>query len=110
MYAMILDRNKTYYTKIGDLVKFDFLGNFKSNIFETSNVLLFFDGKNTFIGTPVLNFVSVVFEVVKHIKDKKVITLKFRRRKHYMKKIGHRQRYTLLKVLFIDIKGEKNGS
>lgn len=110
MHAVVLDRNKTYYAKIGDLVKFDFLGNFKGNIFKTSNVLFCFDGKNVFIGTPILGFVNVVFEVVKHIKDKKVITLKFKRRKHYMKKIGHRQKYTLLKVLSIDIKGENNGS
>jgi len=61
-------------------------------------VLLVSDGKNIQIGTPCVEGAKVVCDRVGEVKGKKVIAFKFRRRKSSQRKIGHRQKYTQLRV------------
>jgi large subunit ribosomal protein L21 len=65
------------------------------------NVLIFSDGKNTEIGAPSVEGKKVTAKVLSHIKDKKVIVFKKKRRKSYEKKNGHRQQLTQIEVLKI---------
>ena len=69
-------------------------------VFE--NVLLCVDGDDVKIGQPFLKNAQVTAEVLDEIQGSKISILRFRRRKHSMRKIGHRQRFT--KIIIKDIK------
>jgi len=69
-----------------------------------SNVMLFSDGKRVKIGRPYLSGASVKGVVLAHGKNEKQIVFKFKRRKGYKKKTGHRQDFTEIKVSSIEAK------
>lgn len=54
------------------------------------------------IGTPLVNGATVTGEVVKHGKGKKITIFKFKAKKDYRNKTGHRQNYTLVKITGIN--------
>ena len=56
------------------------------------------EGKETEVGTPFLEKVKVRAKVLEQGKDKKIIVYKFKRRKNYHRKYGHRQYFTKLKI------------
>ena len=64
-------------------------------------VLFVHDGSNTQIGTPHVSGAAVKAEVLSHGRDKKVIVAKFKRRKDYRRKNGHRQHFTEVKITSI---------
>jgi large subunit ribosomal protein L21 len=64
-------------------------------------VLMFADGDNVSLGTPLVNGASVKAKVVSHGRGDKVHIFKMRRRKHYRKSQGHRQNYTEIEILDI---------
>lgn len=104
MHAIIFDRNKQYYVEKGLVVKVDFLN---AKVGETIefNDILFFSGSDTIlVGDPFVKGKTVISKVINNIKDAKKIIVKFKRRKHHMKKMGHRQKYTLLEVMSIEDK------
>ena len=99
MYAIIRDGSKQYRVEKGETVEVDRKAKKKEGEkIEFTDVLLLSDGKDIKIGTPVVEGVKVVGEVVKEVKDKKVRVFKYQRRLGYHKTIGHRQKYTLVKV------------
>jgi len=61
-------------------------------------VLMFSDGENTSIGQPVLDNVMVKGHIVEQGKGKKIIVFKYKRRKRYRRKQGHRQQFTAIKI------------
>lgn len=65
-------------------------------------VLLSADGETITIGTPCIKDASVKAKVVAHLKAKKVLVIKKKRRKDYKRKNGHRQQYTKLEILSIN--------
>ena len=101
MHAIILDRNKQYLVKENSSIKVDFLDIEIGNIIEIDKILFLSENNDIVIGKPFITNKIILFKVLKQIKDDKKITLKFKRRKHHMKKIGHRQRYTLLQMIGI---------
>ena len=62
------------------------------------NVLMFNDGNNLSIGSPVVSGVKVDAKVLKHLKSDKVIVFKKKRRKGYKVKNGHRQQITQIEI------------
>jgi large subunit ribosomal protein L21 len=62
------------------------------------NVLVLSDGKETKIGAPTVEGAKVEAKVLEHLKDKKVIVFKKKRRKSYKKKNGHRQQLTRIEI------------
>lgn len=101
MYAVVLDRNKQYLVKDNSSINVDFINIDVDSLIDIENVLLFNNGVDLVFGDPFVKDVVVKFKVIKHFKSDKKIILKFRRRKHHMKRIGHRQKFTTLKVFFI---------
>lgn len=101
MFAIILDRNKQYLVKQDIVIKVDLLDANVDDIISSTDILLFNNGECAFLGSPFVDNKVVKLQVLDHIKDKKKYILKFKRRKHHMKQKGHRQNYTLLKVIFI---------
>lgn len=99
MNVVILDRNKQYFVKEGDVIKIDSIKlPINSNIIFY-NVFTFLDQNNEN-----LSFKSkyVVSKILSHIKDKKKLVLKFKRRKGYLRRFGHKQKYTFIKIISIN--------
>ena len=99
MYAIIVTGGKQYKVEVGSEIMVEKLDNeIGTNV--QFDVLMIADGENVRIGTPVL-YVKAQAEVLEHGKGKKVIVFKYKPKKDYRKKQGHRQPYTKVKILSI---------
>lgn len=98
MYAVIKTGGKQYRVTPGEEIRVEKLqGNVGDEvIFE--EVLLTSDGENVSVGKPFLDNAKVVARIAGHGKGRKVVVFKYKRRKGYRKKRGHRQQYSLIKV------------
>ena len=97
MYAIIETGGKQYKVKQGDIIEVELLDAKKSLTFD--KVLFCSDGKDKVeIGTPYVKGAKIQAIVEKHGKDKKIIIFKYKKRKGYRRKQGHRQQYSLLRV------------
>lgn len=102
MYAVIKTGGKQYRIKEGDLLKVETLPAEVGKEVTFDQVLMVVNGDKVSCGQPILEKASVKAEVVDHGRHKKVKILKFRRRKHHMKQMGHRQNYTQVKITAIN--------
>lgn len=98
MYAVIASGGKQYRVSEGDTIKLETLDAEVGAKVNFDKVLLLQDDKTTEVGAPYLDKITVTGEVQQHGRHKKVHILKFRRRKHHMKQMGHRQNYTEVKI------------
>lgn len=111
MYAVIEDSGTQIKVAPGDVLDIDLrdLGAKKKIKFDRVLVVGDDRGKaSASIGTPYVNGASVTAEVLEEIKGEKIDVIKFKRRKGYRRKTGHRQRYLRIKIEKID--GPKSGS
>lgn len=97
MYAIIRTGGKQYNVSVGDEVLVEKL-NAEVGEEVSFEVLMLADDSGIKIGTPVVEGVSAKAEVVEHGKGKKVIVFKYKPKKNYRKKHGHRQPYTMVKI------------
>ena len=100
MVVIFQNRGKQYKAKVGDFLKLPMINSLKKNDSVTFEEIIFFKNEkgDSFIGSPLVEGISVKAKVVDQIKDKKIIVFKKKRRHNYRRKIGHRQDLTLLKV------------
>lgn len=98
MYAVIATGGKQYKVREGDVLRVEKLTGDIGSPISFDKVLLFSDGENVKIGQPVLDNVAVSGHVVEQGKNKKIIVFKYKRRKRYRRKLGHRQPYTAIKI------------
>ncbi|MBF0289543.1 MAG: 50S ribosomal protein L21 [SAR324 cluster bacterium] len=98
MYAIIRSGGKQFRVETGNEIRVDLLPNEPGSAFETDQVLLTNDGSTTRIGKPMVEGALVKGTVIDHIKDKKIIVFKMKRRKGYRRTQGHRQQYTRIKI------------
>lgn len=98
MYAIIRCGGKQYKVVPGSEIQVDLLQNEPGTAFETDQVLLMNDGSGTRVGKPNVAGVLVKGTVVEHMKGKKIIVFKMKRRKGYRRTQGHRQQYTRVKI------------
>ena len=70
------------------------------------NVLLYVDGDKVEVGQPYLSNVKVTAEVKDTVKGEKISILRFRRRKHSMRKIGHRSKFTQIEIKNIKLESK----
>lgn len=109
MYAIVSVGGKQYKVKEGQEIKVERLV-VKGKKITLKEVLLISDNGKIEIGTPFIPKAKIVCEVLGERKAKKVIIFKYRRRKNYRKKLGHRQIYTHLRIKEISLgKAEKEG-
>ncbi len=97
MYAVIKTGGKQVKVVEGQEIFVEKLDVEAGDTFEFTEVLAV-GGENPQIGTPVVAGAKVVAKVLKQGKDKKIIVYKYKRRKDYHKKQGHRQPYTKLVI------------
>ena len=98
MYAVIMTGGKQYRVSQGDKVRVEKLDAAEGDSIELDKVLMVVDGDDIKIGAPVLAGGKVTAQVKAHGRGDKVEIIKFRRRKHHMKRQGHRQAYTELEI------------
>lgn len=101
MQAVIKTGGKQYSVKAGDILKIETLSLDVGQTVDFTEVLLITDGEKVTVGTPLIKNGLVKAEVLAHGRHKKVKIIKFRRRKHHMKQMGHRQNYTEIKITSI---------
>ncbi len=103
MYAVIEAGGKQHKVELGQVLEVDLMQEESGADHAFENVMLYVDGDNVQIGQPYIENAKVVAEIVEEVKGKKVSILRFRRRKNSMRKIGHRQRYTQIKIKEINV-------
>jgi large subunit ribosomal protein L21 len=106
MNAVIQTGGKQYRVKEGTIFHTEKLPGEPKEHIVFDQVLLVHDGDEAHIGAPVLQHAKVVCEVLQQFKDKKIIVFKFKRRKKYRRKNGHRQQLTRLRVVEISLDGK----
>ncbi len=98
MHAVIISGGKQYRVQEGDVLKLEKLPVEAGGTVNFDQVLMVGEGENIQVGKPFLTDCKVTASVVEHGRHDKVRILKFRRRKHHMKRMGHRQSYTQVKI------------
>lgn len=98
MYAVIKTGGKQYRVAEGDTLRVEKLAADAGASVDLNEVLMIADGDNVNVGAPYIIGAKVTATVAAHGRGDKVHILKFRRRKHYRKRMGHRQSYTELKI------------
>jgi large subunit ribosomal protein L21 len=98
MYAVIVTGGKQYRVSQGDKLRVEKLDAAEGESVDLDQVLMVVDADDVKIGSPVLDGGKVTAEVKTHGRGDKVDIIKFRRRKHHMKRQGHRQAYTELEI------------
>jgi large subunit ribosomal protein L21 len=98
MYAVIVTGGKQYRVSQGDKLRVEKLDAEEGSSVELDQVLMVVDGDDIKIGKPVLDGGKVTAEVKAHGRGAKVEIIKFKRRKHHMKRQGHRQAFTELEI------------
>src|SRR6185436_13486407 len=102
-YAIIRTGGKQFRVEPGQSIRIPSILGDEGAAVEFNDVLLVSTGKSVEVGVPLLKGASVTGEIVKHGKDDKIIVFKFRRRKNYARKQGHRQKFTEVKIGAIDL-------
>ncbi|MGB1270918.1 MAG: 50S ribosomal protein L21 [Endozoicomonas sp.] len=98
MYAVIRTGGKQYRVSEGDTLKVEKLDTAAGESLDISDVLLVANGEELKVGAPVVKGAKVTAEVVSHGRGPKIKIIKFKRRKHHRKQMGHRQWFTELKI------------
>ena len=98
MYAVIKTGGKQYRVTEGQTLRVEKLENEVGTDIDLPEVLMIADGENIKVGAPTVDGSKVTATIIGHGREKKVHILKFRRRKHHMKRQGHRQYYTELEI------------
>lgn len=98
MYAVVKTGGKQYRVAEGDKIQVEKLQGDPGDQIELNDVLLVVDGEQIVLGRPMVEGASVSAEVVEQDRHRKVLVFKFRRRKRYRRKAGHRQPFTTLKI------------
>lgn len=98
MYAVIKTGGKQYKVQQGDTLRVEKLDAAEGDTISLSDVLMVIDDGKINVGKPLIEGASVSAKVVGHGRGDKVTIIKFRRRKHHRKQMGHRQSYTELSI------------
>lgn len=103
MYAVIEDSGTQFKVGKGDIIRVDLRSGETPDNIEFDNVLLLTGGDAAKIGQPYVEGAKVTAEVLTEVRGEKLTIIKYKRRKNYRRKRGHRQRF--LRVRVTDIAG-----
>ncbi len=94
MYAVIATGGKQYRVEQGEVLRVEKLDAEEGDTIEFDRVLMMGNGDDVNIGTPYIDGGKVSAEVRLQGRAKKIEIVKFKRRKHHRKQMGHRQSFT----------------
>ena len=98
MYAIVDISGKQFRVEKGQELKVPYSGGDSGTNVLYDRVLLVGEEADTHIGRPVVAGAQVDATILSHGREKKIIVFKFKRRKGYQKKRGHRQDFTMLRI------------
>jgi large subunit ribosomal protein L21 len=104
-YAVIATGGKQYRVEEGRSYQVENLDKEIDQEIVFDQVLMFDDGNGLQIGTPHIENIKVKARIVAHGRGEKINIIKFKRRKHYMRRQGHRQGFTTIEILPLVAKG-----
>ena len=107
MYAVIKSGGKQHRVTEGQTLKLETLNVEPGKGVDFEEVLMVSDGDRHEVGAPYVKGAKVIAEVLDQGRAKKINIIKFKRRKHHMKRMGHRQNYTEVKITDIKMGGAK---
>jgi len=102
MLAIIKTGGKQYLVSPGQKIKIEKIAKKEGSEISFPEVLLLEKGKKIEIGTPLIKGVKVIGKIVRQDKAKKVIIFKYKAKKRYKVKKGHRQPFTEIEILKIE--------
>ena len=97
-YAIIRAAGHQYRAEPGKTIRIPSMQGDVGSTVEFTDVLMSSDGNNVKTGVPTLQGAKVTAEIVKHGLGDKIVVFKFKRRKNYAKKQGHRQGFTEVRI------------
>ena len=106
MYAVIETGGKQYRVQEGDVITVEKLKVSAGDDITFDKVLVLNDGEKVQVGTPIVEAAKVFGTVVENGKGEKVIIFKYKSKKDYRKKQGHRQPYTMVKIESVSADGK----
>lgn len=98
MYAVIETGGKQYNVKVGDKIRVEKLQVSAGDSYTFENVLFVSNEDNVQVGMPFVQGANVSASVIRQDKEKKIYAYKYKPKKGYHRKIGHRQPFTMLKI------------
>ena len=99
MYAIVKTGGKQYKVSNGDIITIDKIdGDIGKDVLFEDVLMVVEDNSKIEVGRPILTDAKVSGEITKQTKGNKIIVFKFKRRKGYRKKTGHRQLLTEVKI------------
>lgn len=98
MFAIVKTGGKQYQVTPGDILQIEQVDAEVGSTVSLDEVLLVRDENNVQVGNPLVAGFSVKAKVMAHDKSKKIIVFKFKKRKDYRRKQGHRQGFTRIKI------------
>ncbi len=98
MYAIIASGGKQYRVEPGALVTLERLSGEVGSKLDLDQVLMVSDGTQVKVGRPTVAGAKVVSEIVAHTRGDKIDVFKFKKRKKYRRKTGHRQEQTRVRI------------
>jgi large subunit ribosomal protein L21 len=98
MYAVVATGGKQYKVQEGEVLRVEKLTGEVGSQVAFDQVLMLSDGENVQLGQPVLEGVQVKGHIVEQGKHRKILVFKYKRRKRYRRKQGHRQPFTAVKI------------
>jgi large subunit ribosomal protein L21 len=103
LYAIIETGGKQYRVQEGDHLYIEKVSAEAGELFEVDKVLALVKDDDVKIGNPLVESAKVVFKVVRHGRGKKIIVFKYKAKKNYRRKQGHRQPFTEVAVEKIEV-------
>ena len=98
MYAVIVTGGKQYRVKEGQLLKVESLLVEQGQSIHFDHILMLVNGADVKVGQPTVAGAKVTASVIEHGRGDKIRIVKFRRRKHSRRQMGHRQNFTKIKI------------
>lgn len=97
-YAIFRASGEQFRASVGDVLQVPLMDAKPGSKISFSEVLLTGDGNKISAGQPTVKGAKVSAQVVRHGKGVKLIIFKFKRRKNYRRKTGHRQQFTEIRI------------
>jgi large subunit ribosomal protein L21 len=98
MYAVIATGGKQYKVREGEVLRVEKITGEVGAAVSFDRVLLVSDGESVTVGKPLVENTAVTGHIVEQGKSKKVLVFKYKRRKRFRRKQGHRQEFTAVKI------------
>ncbi|MCU0538701.1 MAG: 50S ribosomal protein L21 [Desulfobacterales bacterium] len=102
MYAVVQTGGKQYKVEKGETLRIEKIPGEVGSRVTFDKVLMVADGESIKVGQPVLENAAVSASIIEQDKARKILVFKYKRRKRYRRKQGHRQPYTAIRIDGID--------